>query len=74
MLTHNFILISIVAGYEEDTFDVVLSGIITPVCLPHEHDLLAEFARILKPSGLLIISEPIVNQGEIRIILTVILE
>ena len=42
---------------------MILSGIVTPVCLSHDHDLLAEFARILKPSGLLIIREPTVEQG-----------
>ena len=42
---------------------MVLSGIVTPVCLSHDHKLLAEFARILKPSGLLVIREPIVEQG-----------
>jgi len=42
---------------------VVLSGIVTPACLSHADDLLAEFARILKPSGLVIIREPVVEQG-----------
>ena len=45
---------------------MILSGIVTPVCLSHDHDLLAEYARILKPSGLLIIREPTVEQGTVR--------
>ena len=57
------VLLTTVAGYHEGTFDVILSGIVTPVCLSHDHDLLTEYARILKPSGLLIIREPIVDQG-----------
>lgn len=58
--------LSITAGYEEGRFDVILSGIVTPVCLSHDHDLLVEYARILKPSGLLIIREPIVEQGMLQ--------
>ena len=42
---------------------MVLSGIVTPACLSHADDLLAEFARILKPSGLVIVREPVVEQG-----------
>ena len=42
---------------------MIVSGIVTPVCLSHDQDLLAEYARILKPSGLLIIREPTVEQG-----------
>ncbi|XP_065914457.1 anamorsin homolog [Dysidea avara] len=51
------------AGYEDGTFDVILSGVVSPVCLSHITDLLAEYARILKPSGVVVIREPVVDQA-----------
>ena len=50
-------VLSTLAGYEEGTFDVILSGVVSPVCLSHNTDLLAEYARILKPSGLVVIRD-----------------
>ena len=63
----NYVL-STLAGYEEGTFDVILSGVVSPVCLSHNTDLLAEYARILKPSGLVVIREPVVDQGTTELI------
>ena len=67
--THFSILLSMdipftPAGYEDGTFDVILSGVVSPVCLSHITDLLAEYARILKPSGVVVIREPVVDQGK----------
>ena len=45
---------------------MILSGLVAPVCLAHDHNLLAEYARILKPLGLLIIKEPTVDQGTLE--------
>ena len=65
--TCNYVL-STLAAYEEGTFDVILSGVVSPVCLSHNTDLLAEYARILKPSGLVVIREPVVDQGTTELV------
>lgn len=47
------------AAHPESSFDVVLSGVTLSSQLVHSLDLLAEIARILKPSGKLTLTEPI---------------
>ena len=50
-------------GHSESSFDTVLSGVLPPATLTHSSDLLAEVARILKPSGTLLMREPVTLQG-----------
>ena len=51
------------AGYPESSFDTVLSGVLPPSLLSHPLDLLAEMARIMKPSGTIVIWEPVATEG-----------
>jgi SAM-dependent methyltransferase len=51
------------ANYASSTFDLVLSGVITPSTLLHSAELLEEFVRILKPSGRLHLAEPVSTNG-----------
>ena len=51
------VIILFTASHPESFFDVVLSGMIFPSLLVHSLDLLAEIARILKPSGKLTLTE-----------------
>jgi len=51
------------AGYPESSFDTVLSGVLPPSLLSHTLDLLAEMARIMKPSGTIVIWEPVATEG-----------
>jgi len=46
------------ASHPASSFDAVLSGVVLPSQLVHSLDLLAEIARILKPSGKLTLTEP----------------
>ena len=50
--------IYLTASHPDSSFDTVLSGVILPSQLVHSLDLLAEIARILKPSGKLTLAEP----------------
>ncbi|XP_078365876.1 anamorsin homolog isoform X2 [Oculina patagonica] len=50
----------------DSAFDVVLSGATLPSLLVHSLDLLAEIARILKPSGKLTLTEPTGSTGNLR--------
>ncbi|KJE92529.1 anamorsin [Capsaspora owczarzaki ATCC 30864] len=43
------------------SFDVVLAGVLAPHVEWHDSDLLAELARILKPSGCLVLVEPVLE-------------
>ena len=54
----------LVAGHEGSSFDVILSGMISPHTLLHSGELLEEFVRVLKPSGVLYLVEPVSNGGE----------
>ncbi|CAH1780159.1 unnamed protein product [Owenia fusiformis] len=45
------------ANHSASSFDVILSGIIPPPSVLHTMDILAEIARLLKPSGRLIMDE-----------------
>ena len=51
------------AGHPESSFDTVLSGVLPPSLLSHSLDLLAEMARIMKPSGTILIWEPVATEG-----------
>ena len=44
--------------------DVVLTGFLPPPTLTHSPPLLAELARLLRPSGLLLLREPVATSGE----------
>ena len=44
--------------------DVVLSGYLPPPSFSHSPSFLEELARILKPSGTLILREPVATRGE----------
>lgn len=54
------------SSHPESFFDVVLSGMIFPSLLVHSLDLLAEIARILKPSGKLTLTEAAGTTGDLR--------
>ena len=47
------------ASYTKSSFDVVLCGVVPPPSFVHGDDLLEELGRILKPSGSLVITEPV---------------
>ena len=63
-LTRN-VCIYLTASHPDSSFDAVLSGVTLPSQLVHSLDLLAEIARILKPSGKLTLAEP---TGKINLI------
>ena len=52
----------VLGTHNSDSFDVVLSGVDAS---PHVHsaDCLAELARVLKPSGKVLLREPTVKEG-----------
>ena len=47
------------AEYAQSTFDYVLLGVLPPVSYIHNSELLEEIARVMKPSGVLTLKEPI---------------
>ena len=51
------------AAHPGSSFDTVLSDLIPPPSLSHTTALLEEFARLLKPSGSLVLAEPVSCQG-----------
>lgn len=59
----DIIIISVAAGYSENSFDTVMCGIIPPPSCIHGNDLLEEMIRILKPSGSLLLKEPVITNG-----------
>ncbi|PFX21834.1 Anamorsin [Stylophora pistillata] len=54
------------SSHPESSFDVVLSGMMLPSFLVHSLDILAEIARILKPSGKVTLAEPAGTSGDLR--------
>ncbi|XP_019629295.1 PREDICTED: anamorsin homolog isoform X3 [Branchiostoma belcheri] len=59
----------LLSNHGSSTFDVVLSGTMNPPTTVHSGDLLAEMARLLKPSGRVVVCEPTVstdNGGTLR--------
>ena len=46
-------------GHSKSSFDVVLCGVIPPSSFIHDEDFLEELIRIMKPSGSLILKEPV---------------
>ncbi|KAL5466799.1 hypothetical protein EMCRGX_G030948 [Ephydatia muelleri] len=48
----------IAAKHPESSFDVAISGAVSPACLPHTNEMLEELARLLKPNGTLHVCEP----------------
>ncbi|XP_070575043.1 anamorsin homolog [Ptychodera flava] len=53
-----------ISEHKNSTFDVVISGLFQPVTAIHSSDSLAEFARILKPNGKLVLREPVVQNSD----------
>ncbi|XP_064393693.1 anamorsin homolog [Halichondria panicea] len=49
----------LLAGLPSSSFDNVLSGVVPPASLSHSQDLLEEMVRLLKPSGTLLLLEPV---------------
>lgn len=54
-----------IAGHSASSFDAILSGLVPPSSLSHSADLLEELARLLKPSGSLLLIEPVSTNGSI---------
>lgn len=52
--------------HEESSVDVILSGYIPPPSFSHTSSVLAELARLLKPSGTLFLREPVATTGTIN--------
>lgn len=52
------------AEHSASSFDVVLSGALPPPLLVHSSDLLEEFVRVLKPSGEVVLAEPVITGEE----------
>ena len=52
------------AKHPESSFDVAISGAVSPACLPHTNEMLEELARLLKPNGTLHVCEPAVTRGK----------
>ncbi|XP_064610635.1 anamorsin homolog [Liolophura sinensis] len=50
-----------VSSHGVSTFDVVLSGVASPCCIQHDVELLGEVCRILRPSGVVVIREPVMS-------------
>ena len=63
-MPHNCIAVysCLLGTHNSDSFDVVLSGVDAST-LVHTSDSLEEFARVLKPSGKVILREPTVKEG-----------
>ena len=49
--------------HPQSSVDVVLSGFLPPPSLSHSPSLLAEIARVLKPSGTALLREPVTLEG-----------
>ena len=54
------------ASHPRSSFDCVLSGVVPPPSLSHTVELLEEIVRILKPSGTLLIREPVTTGSTAR--------
>ena len=52
------------AGLPQSSVDVVLSGLLPPPAFSHSASDLAELARILRPSGTLLLREPVSTPGQ----------
>ncbi|XP_065828783.1 anamorsin homolog [Oscarella lobularis] len=53
------------AGHKESKFDVIASATLSPSCVIHTSPLLAEYVRILKPGGRLVLREPTCRVGDV---------
>lgn len=53
------------ARHSTSSFDVVLSGVIFPQTTSHSSDILKEILRVLKPSGVFIIQEPVCSETNV---------
>ena len=50
--------------HQESSVDVVLSGYLSLPSLTHSASILTEMARLLKPSGVLFLREPVTTSGQ----------
>lgn len=55
----------LMASHTASSFDLVLSGVIAHSTLLHSAELLEEFVRVLRPSGLLLLAEPVTTNGPV---------
>ena len=51
-------------GYSQSSFDTVLCGIVDPPSVTHSAQLLEEVTRLLKPTGQIIVREPVCINGK----------
>ena len=58
---HSLCFLPIAAAHPSSSFDVAISGLLSPSTYIHNTDILAEVARILKPSGKFLVREPAGN-------------
>ncbi|XP_065064858.1 anamorsin homolog [Rhopilema esculentum] len=58
------------SGHQNSTFDVAISGILSPSTYIHNTDILAEIARVLKPNGKLLVREPAGGRSAEKLIST----
>lgn len=54
----------ILAGHPDSSFSLIFSGVLPPAALSHSSEFLAELARVLRPSGSLLLWEPVTLQGQ----------
>uniref|UniRef100_T1J532 Anamorsin homolog n=1 Tax=Strigamia maritima TaxID=126957 RepID=T1J532_STRMM len=54
----------VMSNHKQSTFDVILSGVVPQSIVIHNDELLVEYLRILKPNGLLVLHEPVLESGE----------
>nr|QZX63213.1 anamorsin [Halisarca dujardinii] len=54
-----------IASHGDNSFDLVVSGVEVVPCYRHTSEELEEFARVLKPSGKLMLAEPVAKDGHV---------
>jgi hypothetical protein len=54
-----------IVSYQDNVFDLILSGIGVVPCYRHKSEDLEEFARMLKPSGKVVVAEPVGRDGHL---------
>lgn len=55
------------ASHSASTFDYVLSCVLAESCTVHTLDTMAEFARVLKPGGKLLLDEAVTGERNLNI-------
>lgn len=56
------------ANYENSTFDIIISGVVSPQTLIHSSELLGSFIKLVKPCGSVVLQEAVSdsNDGDLR--------